>query len=465
MELSRTLTGSKQTAPREGHSPYLFLSLQCDRPLEPGGRFNLDGVRTVVLGRSAALGAERQGDALRIGIPDPRVSSSHAKLEKVLGSWIVADLGSKNGTAVDGQHVARAALRDGAVIEAGHSFFVFRESLPTSAAAFVDGRDVHGPAAGLGTLLPGLAEEIDRLAKVARSGISILVQGETGTGKEVAAAAIHRLSGRQGAFVAVNCGAIAPNLVESELFGYRKGAFSGATEDRPGLVRASDGGTLLLDEIGDLPLPSQAALLRVLQEEEVLAVGATRPVKVDLRVVAATHRDLEELVEKESFRADLRARLSGFTLQLPPLRDRREDFGLIVAALLRKHAQGTAQAITIDAEAGRALLLHRWPLNVRELEKSLTSALVLASDGQIALEHLPESLRSREDRPEAPFEDDDAPLENLGEEDRLRREELDRILQENRGNLTDAARKMGKARTQIQRWVRRYRLDPQSYRR
>ena len=158
------------------------------------------------------------------------------------------------------------------------------------------------------------------MATFARSQVPVLVSGETGTGKELIASAIHQLSGRPGPFVAVNCGAIAPNLVESELFGYRKGAFSGALEDRPGLVRSSEHGTLLLDEIGDLPLAAQAALLRVLQESEVLPVGGTRPVKVDLRVVAATHRDLGALAAQDRFRRDLLARLDGARIMLPALR-------------------------------------------------------------------------------------------------------------------------------------------------
>jgi transcriptional regulator with AAA-type ATPase domain len=465
MDVARTITRTKQTASEEGHSPYLFLVLQCDRPCDAGARFGLDGVRSVAIGRSAIMSVESQGQGtLRIGIPDPRVSSAHAKLEKVLGAWIVVDLGSKNGTFVDGVRVERSPLRDGALLEVGHTFFVLRESLPAAGPAFLDGRDARPPAQGLATFLPGLAAEIDRLALVAASRVPVLVQGETGTGKEVVAAAVHHLSGRPGPFVAVNCGGIAANLVESELFGFRKGAFSGAAEDRPGLVRTSDRGTLFLDEIGDLPLPQQAAILRVLQEEEVLAVGATRPVKVDLRVVAATHRDVDGMVAKEAFRADLLARLSGFSLHLPSLRERREDLGLILAALLRKHAGDSAGAVTLDGDAGRALLWYQWPLNVRELEKCLAGALVLARNGPIGLQHLPAALRS----PREPAAPPSAPAERpptLGEDDEKRRQELEAKLRENCGNLTAVARAMGKARTQIQRWVRRYRLDPESYRR
>src|SRR5437588_230906 len=195
----------------------------------------------------------------------------------------------------------------------------------------------HRPAVRA-TLSPVCRCQRARVGLGARARIPVLLLGETGTGKELIARAVHDLSGRTGPFLAVNCGALPETLVESELFGYRKGAFSGAYEDRPGLVRSSDKGTLLLDEIGSLPLPAQAALLRVLQEEEVVPVGATRPLRVNLRVVAATHEDLGVLASQELFRADLLARLSGFTLDLPPVRERREDVGLFLTSLLRKLA-------------------------------------------------------------------------------------------------------------------------------
>src|SRR5262249_4252107 len=161
--------------------------------------------------------------------------------------------------------------------------------------------------------------------------LSILLLGETGTGKEVLARSLHALSQRPGPFIAVNCGAIPENLVEGQLFGHVRGAFSGALKDEPGLVRAAQGGTLLLDEIGDLPASSQAALLRVLQESEVRPVGSTQTVKVDVRIIAATHRPLESLIKGNAFRHDLYARLAGFRFELAPLRKRKVDLGLLIA--------------------------------------------------------------------------------------------------------------------------------------
>jgi transcriptional regulator with GAF, ATPase, and Fis domain len=249
----------------------------------------------------------------------------------------------------------------------------------------------------------------------------------------------------------VNCGAIAATLVESELFGHRRGAFSGAVDDHPGVIRGADRGTLLLDEIGDLPLPAQSALLRVLQEEEVLPVGATRPLKVDLRVVAATNHDLDALVAQNRFRPDLLGRISGYACTLPPLRERREDFALLVAALLEKVS--AANHLAFSPDAARALLRHPWPLNIRELEKCLSSAAVLSRDERVELEDLPEYLGA-------------PPVARPPDEQNFkRRDELVALLREHAGNVTSVARAMGKARTQVQRWLRRYAIDPFSFHR
>jgi transcriptional regulator with GAF, ATPase, and Fis domain len=305
----------------------------------------------------------------------------------------------------------------------------------------------------------------------------------------VVARALHALSGREGPFVAVNCGAIPRTLVESELFGHRKGAFSGATEERPGLFRSADRGTLLLDEIGDLPQEAQAALLRVLQEHEVLAVGATRPVKVDVRVLAATHRDLAALVQSGEFRADLLSRIAGFHVRLPPLRERPEDLGLLVGALLKKVAGDAAAHVRLTCEAARALARYRWPLNVRELEQCLRAALVLAGTQPIDLVHLPEPVRAAlHEGPAAagsapdPTDPDLPTLASQAPEDEVthsprgpqrpltadeqrHKEELLLLVREHRGNVTTMARALGKARMQVQRWLRRYAIDPQEHRR
>jgi transcriptional regulator with PAS, ATPase and Fis domain len=271
---------------------------------------------------------------------------------------------------------------------------------------------------------------------------------------------MHLLSGRSGPFVAVNCGGIAPTLVESEMFGYRRGAFSGAQEDRPGLMRSADKGTLFLDEIADLPAPAQAALLRALQESEVMPVGATQAVKIDLRVLAATHFDLQKLVAEDRFRADLFARISGFTVRLPALRDRREDLGILIGVLLRRHAPGLEGRVSLTPEAARALFKHTWPMNVRELEKCMAAALVLSAGEPIDLIHLPDWAHMT---PVTSGSTPTAPAASA--EDLRQREELIALLKEHAGNISSIARAMGKARMQVQRWLKRYRLDPEEYRR
>jgi DNA-binding NtrC family response regulator len=431
-----TRTGARRRS-RDGHVPFLFVALRCDRPLSRGARIAIGNAASVIIGRAPALEVSRQEREVRIGLPDPRVSARHVKVEAVLGSFVAEDLGSKNGTFVDGRRISREELAEGAILELGDSFLLFRSG-PAAP-------DLFDPQE---TLSPSFAAELERLESIAPSRVPVLLRGESGTGKEVLAAAIHRLSRRSGPFQAVNCGAIPRDLVESELFGHRKGAFSGALDDAPGLIRAADHGTLLLDEIGDLPLPAQAALLRVVQEEEVHPVGAARAIKTDLRIVAATHRDLDEMVKQGTFRADLLARLAGYVCTLPPLRERREDFSLFVATLLAK--LGAVKA-TFTPEAARALLRHSWPLNVRELEKCLASAVALSGGRPIDLEHLPPTVRS-------------APQPSAPPADQGQRDTLVARLREHRGNISAVARSMGKARTQVQRWLRRYHLDPTSFR-
>lgn len=449
---STTIT---RTAPRrrsrDGAKPFLFIALRCDRPLEAGARVCLEPSTVILIGRAPTLSAVRNGDEMRIGIPDARISSTHLRFESVLGEWVAQDTGSKNGTLLDGRPLAREALGDGALLEVGHTFLLFRAALPArDATELLESSRLPAAPEGFRTLSPAFAVELERLRAVAASPVPVLLRGESGTGKELLAAAIHRLSGRPGLFQPINCGAISPNIVESELFGHRRGAFSGAVDERPGLVRQADRGTLLLDEIGDLPLPAQAALLRVLQEGEVLAVGAARPVKVDLRVVSATHRDVEDMVARQLFRADLLARISGYVCRLPPLRERREDFSLFVADMLGKAGASDA---TFTPEAARALLRHSWPLNLRELEKCLASAVALAGGGAIDMEHLPPAVREASSVRVAPAAGG------------RQRDELIAHLRAHRGNVTAVARAMGKARTQVQRWLHRFGLDPIAFRR
>jgi two-component system, NtrC family, response regulator AtoC len=278
--------------------------------------------------------------------------------------------------------------------------------------------------------------------KIAEFKTTVLIDGESGTGKELIARAIHRLSPRQaGPFVAVNCGAIPDTLLESELFGHRKGAFTDANRDRKGLFEEASGGSLFLDEIGELPLALQVKLLRVLQEGEVRRLGDSQDIKVDVRVVAATARDLSAEVGRGAFREDLYYRLNVFALHLPPLRDRREDIPLLIDHfLVRMNARMGLSVAGTSAEALGLLVAYDWPGNVRELENCVERAIVLCEGTHIDAAALPERLR----RPPvavapaaAGSEDDDLSIKRASR----RSEEtlIRRALLKTRGNRTRAA--------------------------
>jgi pSer/pThr/pTyr-binding forkhead associated (FHA) protein len=436
--------------------PVLVLVLECGRPRAGSVRYRLSELTGISLGRGPERRAERAGTELTVRVPDKWMSSRHARIEPSFGRWVLTDTESKNGSIVDGHTTKRAVLTDGSLIELGHTLFLFFERMPieSEAVGLLELTPAEGPP-GFMTLMPNWNVEIQRLRQIASSEIPMLIEGESGSGKEVIARAIHGQSGRTGAFVPVNCGALPDNLVESELFGYKKGAFSGAQSDHPGLVRSADGGTLFLDEIGDLPSNSQAALLRILQEREVMPVGGTRAVPIDLRVVAATHRDLDDMVAEGSFRHDLFARLAGFRVTVPTLAERRTDLGILIGALYSRLFPDEHPGFDIDA--ARLLLRYPWPLNVRELEQALATAQVLAGAELVRAEHLPDTVRTGRP-PGAP-----RPVV-LSETDQKVRDQVVAALREHQGNVSAVARALDKDRKQIQRWIKRFGLDPGSYR-
>jgi DNA-binding NtrC family response regulator len=305
---------------------------------------------------------------------------------------------------------------------------------------------------------PAMRAVLGRAASIARSDAPVVVLGETGTGKEVLARAIHA-SGPRAArpFVALNCGAMPAELMESELFGHVRGAFSGAVGDKTGLFEAAGGGTLLLDEVADLPLQLQVKLLRVLQDGHVRRVGATRSVAVDLRVIAATHRPLRQLVERGEFREDLYYRLVVFQIVLPPLRDRAEDVLPLARDIL---ATVSAGAKTFGADAERALLAHRWPGNVRELVNAVRHGAALAREGFVGLADLPEEIAASAAVTRLPGVPARAPQAQAVVLRPLAEVERDHILAVVRacgGNHAEAARVLGIARTTLWRKLEAYR--------
>lgn len=240
----------------------------------------------------------------------------------------------------------------------------------------------------------------DTASRVAASDTTVLLEGESGTGKELLAKAIHVNSGRsRGPFVTVNCAAIPENLLESELFGHRRGAFTGAIADKQGKFETANRGTIFLDEVGELPLLLQVKILRVLQEREVDKIGETRPMKVDVRVIAATNRDLEKMTADASFREDLYYRLAVVSIRVPPLRERSDDIPLLVDHFLSKHAERLdCPRPAVDKAVYSAFNLYAWPGNIRELENVVERAMVLDRDGVLALDDLPERVKARGQR-------------------------------------------------------------------
>jgi len=311
---------------------------------------------------------------------------------------------------------------------------------------------------------PAIIEVMKTVARVAPSHASVLIFGETGAGKELVARALHRYSERaQRKFVAVNCSALAEGILESELFGHVKGAFTGAQAARPGLFREADGGTLFLDEIGDISAALQSRLLRALQEHEIVPVGSEAPISVDVRIIAATHRDLPQLVRDGRFREDLYYRLHVVSLTLPPLRARRQDLPLLIDDLLRRLAERDGRGpVAVDPEAQALLLAYDWPGNVRELHNVLERALVLASQDVIGPEHLPAEIREQGATQAAGTAGDgagqEAPAALLPLAD-VERQHVLRVLRAMEGSRERTARVLGISRRTLTRMLQRWRPD------
>ncbi len=295
------------------------------------------------------------------------------------------------------------------------------------------------------------------IAKAAPSDSTVLIRGESGTGKELVARAIHRASPRgRNPFVAVNCAALREELFESELFGHERGAFTGAVGQKRGLLEMADGSTIFLDEIGDLPLALQAKLLRALQEREFLRVGGTRPIKVDLRVIAATNRDLEAMVKDGRFREDFYFRLNVFPLTLPPLRERREDILLLARYFLKKYCEEAKRPINgFSHEAKRGLMRYDWPGNVRELANAVERAVVLCDSDFIHPYDLPEAVREMDET------SDDSGLNLSQAIKETKRQLILRAVEKENGNLAAAAKSLGVDAANLHRLIRELELRPE----
>lgn len=440
---TQTGTYGSSAADSVAQQPFLFVVVQGNALTAPALRLKLLGCEKVVVGRADARACSAnqgsQGLVISVGLADDRISKAHCELRREARGFVLVDSGSKNGTRVNGERCSEVVLEDGALIELGRSFLLFRKHLAPANVSAITSVDAGTELPGCATLVPSLGKQWAEVRAIAPSTMPVLVRGETGTGKELAAAAVHTWSKRSGAFVPVNCGALPAALAASELFGYKKGAFSGALDDRPGLVRAADRGTLFLDEVAELMPDVQVALLRVLQEGEVLPLGSTRPVKVDVRIIAATHRDLEAMVASGEFRQDLFARLTGFTVRLPPLRSRREDLGLVLAGLVTRRLPHPS--VSLKNASSRRLFAASFERNIRELEQALLTASALTPQHELDL-----TLSQLDVAGELLQKSHDADL----------KAKLEASLRLHGGNISAVANDFGKARTQIHRWIKRF---------
>jgi len=430
--------------------PYLFVILEGERPLAGGARFDLSEVDEVSMGRGSrrevTRGRQDGKRRLTISATGQFMSKDHAAFQRSDEGWIVLDRGSRNGVLVNGAQIeGPTVLNPGDVVTLGRMFLMI-EVDEAEVSPDLDGEDELSGLAGFVTLVPSFEQKLARLRQEARRNTAITIVGETGTGKEVLAKAIHAASGRRGEYIGINCGAIARTLIESELFGYVKGAFSGAATERLGHIREANNGTLLLDEIVAAPQEVQVALLRVIQEREVTPVGGRRGQAIDVRFVAAAQRPLSDAVEEMGFRPDLQARLGAFTVHLPPLRERIQDVGLLVAATLRRMGVTEKDNPRLSLQAGTRLVRYDWPRNVRELAQAVDVSWGSAKNGEIGEADLPQ-----------PKVEDGASRSRL-------KHQLIAHLRATGGNVAEVARKMGRTRPLIYNWLKRFQIDPESFR-
>lgn len=419
------------------------------------------GAGTLVVGR-------RPAREPNFRVEDGTVSREHFALtyDAALGIHTGADLGSRNGSRVDGRDATELdgprALADGAVIRVGDVLIVYEVGPLLDAADAPEVSRDAVPGSALGTI-----KLRAQLLSTARDPSPVLLVGETGTGKEYLAREIHRLSGRTGPFVAVNCAALSPLLIESQLFGHKKGAFTGAQSSEEGLFRSALGGTIFLDEIGELPIELQPKLLRVIQEREVHPVGETRPVKIDVRIVSATLRDLTDMIgtgpqghpHLGGFRRDLYARLSPWEIRVPALRERRAD---VIDWLERLHGAwhstrstgGSVPPLGLGPSAAERILLGDWPDNLRGLERMVHRA---AGDPTAVLDVTEPGVAGSTTKGARDVASG-AASDVAGSRERPSKEELESVLERHGGSVRATAKHFGRDRRQIYRWMELYGL-------
>jgi len=426
---------------------------------------------------------------LRIGVPS---SASIDPVEQVLGGCLrLVDVVACHApreygvllceTPPAGAEIAAARLRDrlariGAMPSLGIAFYprdgndafsLIARAVPPGTALAED----RPPLDTLPETSPAIVQLRHMVERVAASDISVLVLGETGVGKERMAEELHRRSPRSAKpLLRLNCAALSDSLLESELFGHERGAFTGAHERKIGLLEAAEGGTVFLDEVGDMPSLTQVKLLRVLEERQVRRVGSTASLGIDVRFVSATNRNLEQAIARGTFREDLYFRLNGIALVIPPLRDRPGEIeGLARHFIAEACRRAGREPPRISREALQILLAYPWPGNIRELRSVIERAVVLCDTDHLMPAHLPEQrmrahFARRDPMPVPNGSNGISASRPLSTQEEARREELLRLLREHRGNVTAVGRALQKARFQVQRWLKRYGIDAATFR-
>ena len=392
---------------------------------------------------------------------DRTASRHHFEVQYTERGYLLVDLNSTNGTFLDGRRIERAYLSPGSQMRAGSSTLTFS---PIDEEVTVE-PDRDGQLGDMIGQSVKMRQIFGLIKKIAPMDVSVVIQGETGTGKELVARAIHENSSRKkGPMVVLDCGAIPPNLIESELFGHEKGAFTGAIASRPGAFERANGGTIFLDELGELRLDLQPKLLRVLENREVRRGGGNEVLEVDVRLIAATNRDLVKEIQAGNFREDLYFRLSVIGIQLPPLRQRRDDIPHILRKeladpeIVTKHGRKhfTAGALSV-------LMAYPWPGNIRELMNVLSHVLTFTDGEEIDTHHLPARVQGQQKEQPLPFNEHlsfkDAKEQLL---ENFEREYITQVLRRCDGNISRAARESGLHRKSIERLVKKYTLDTRS---
>jgi DNA-binding NtrC family response regulator len=424
---------------------------------EPRLALTVERERGVVSPAIAARTIVHDGDLCRIGthssndlvLSDPAVSRFHCRVIREEGVWRLRDVGSLNGTRLDGVRIRDADLLEESRISVGDSIVRVRVTDDAKADS-VPMMPAFGSLAGQSVAMRKL---FVLLEKIAASDINVLIEGESGTGKEVVATEIVQRGARaEKPFVIVDCGAISPNLVESELFGHVRGAFTGADRDRVGAFEAADGGTVFLDEIGELPIALQPKLLRALEAREIRRVGETRPRKVDVRVVSATNRDLEREVNKGRFREDLYFRLAVLSVRVPALRERLDDLILLVRVFLSALGVPEAEAL-FPSPVLEELAKHDWPGNVRELRNYVERSVVLQAASPAKRRPSSRPAGMSPDEPTVPFK-----VAKDAAVDSFERVYIASLLEVAAGNMSKAARTAGMDRMYLHRLVQKHGL-------